>query len=171
MSMMSPRNRRSFFPNRSISSPPPLSTPSYQSKSAAASPVVTVRVAPSQPFSPFRSTIQEPSSQSSASHLHGMQQSTTNGGSVNLPSRKMTSGVCVSRGNELHQGGTSGCVKQSETGDKIDPKRVLEVLQELSRSRKRTRERERGRRLMGDCRERGGNVVAGNGISSVNMST
>ena len=99
-----------------------------------------------------------------------MQQSTTNGGSVNLTSGKMTSGTCVSRGNELYQGGTSGCVKQTETGDKIDPRRVLAVLQDLSRSRKRTRERERGRRLMGDCRERGGNVVTGNGISCVNMS-
>ena len=61
----------------------------------------------------------------------------------------------------MHQGGASGCFKQSETGDKIDPRRVLAVLQELSRSRKRTRERERGRRLMGDCRDRGGNVVTG----------
>ena len=165
MSLMSPRNRRSFIPYRSTSSPPPLSPLSRQAKSATSSPVVTVRVAPSQPFSPFRSTIQEPSStsQGSSSRHHGMPQSTSNSMNVSLPpGGKITS---VPRGNDIHTGGN--CVQQSETGDKIDPRRVLAVLQELSRSRKRTRERDRGKRLMGDCREHGGNVTGIHIISRV----
>ena len=56
------------------------------------------------------------------------------------------------------QSGAS-CVQQSAAGDKIDPRRVLAVLQELSRSRKRTRERDRGKRLMADCRDHGPNVT------------
>jgi hypothetical protein len=150
---MSPRNRRSFIPNRSASSPPPLSPYSRHTKSATASPVVTVRVAPSQPFSPFRSSIQDPASHSQGStRHHGIPQSATAGLNVTLPSGGKIGSL--TRNTDLH---SVSCVQQSETGDKIDPRRVLAVLQELSRSRKRTRERDRGKRLMNDCRDHGGN--------------
>ena len=67
------------------------------------------------------------------------------------------------RGELIHDTNEGGCVQQSENGDKVvDTRKVFAVLQEISRSRKRTRERERGRRLMSDCRDRGGNVVTGN---------
>ena len=152
---MSPRNRRSFIPNRSTSSPPPLSPYSRNNKSATSSPIVTVRVAPSQPFLPFQSSIQEPASHSQGStRHHGIPKSAITGLNVTLPSvGKIGS---LNRNNDLH--GVS-CVQQSETGDKIDPRRVLAVLQELSRSRKRTRERDRGKRLMNDCRDHGGNAT------------
>ena len=146
---MSPRNRRSFIPNRSASSPPPLSPHSRHTKSATASPVVTVRVAPSQPFSPFRSSIQEQTSHSQVpTRQHVVQQSTSTGVHITHSSGgKLGS---LNRNNDFH---ASSCVQQSETGDTIDSRRVLAVLQELSRSRKRTRERDRGKRMMGDCRD------------------
>ena len=151
---MSPRNRRSLIPNRSSSAAG--TSFSRKAKSAAASPVATVRVAPSQPFSPFRSTIQEPvlSSQGPGRH-HGIAHTaTTNIGASLATSGKMNS---LSRNIDMQSG--ASCVQQSAAGDKIDPRRVLAVLQELSRSRKRTRERDRGKRLMADCRDHGPNVT------------
>ena len=134
---------------RNRSSPPSLSPFSRHTKSATNSPVVTVRVAPSQPFSPFRSSMQDTAGKSQApSRHHGLPQ--TGGTGMNVPpGNKMSS---MSRANDINN---QSCVQQSESGDKIDPRRVLAVLQELSRSRKRTRERERGKRLMGDCRDHG----------------
>ena len=146
-SLMSPRNRRSIIRNRS--SPPTLSPFARHTKSATSSPVVTVRVAPSQPFSPFRSTMQDPTGKSQTpSRHHGMSHVAAVGMNVSLPN-KMSS---FSRPNDINN---QSCVRQSESGDKIDSRRVLAVLQELSRSRKRTRERERGKRFLGDCRDHG----------------
>ena len=156
VALMSPRNRRSFIPNRSTSSPAPLSPFTRHSKSAASSPTVTVRVAPSQPFSPFRSTIQDPTSNlQGPSRHHGMSQPAPSGMHIGHPSGGKISSV--TRGSDVHVGGS--CVQHSETGDRIDPRRVLAVLQELSRSRKRTRESHRGKRLIGDCRDLGSNVT------------
>ena len=148
-SLMSPRNRRSMIRNRS--SPPSLSPFSRHTRSATNSPVVTVRVAPSQPFSPFRSTMQDPTGKTQPpSRHHGLSQTAGSGMNVSLPpGNKMSS---LPRANDMN---SQSCVQQSESGDKIDPRRVLAVLQELSRSRKRTRERERGKRLMADCRDHG----------------
>ena len=101
----------------------------------------------------IRSTIQETTSNSQGPpRHHGIPPSTAGGVNVTLSSGGKISSL--PRNNDLH---TNSCVQQSETGDKIDPRRVFAVLQELSRSRKRTRERDRGKRLLGDCRDHGVN--------------
>ena len=84
------------------------------------------------------------------SRHHGLPQTGGSGLNISLPAgNKMGS---LSTANDIN---SQSCVQQSESGDKIDPRRVLSVLQELSRSRKRTRERERGKRMMSDCRDHG----------------
>ena len=91
------------------------------------------------------------------SQHHVLAQSGSNGVNATISSgTKITS---VSRCNDLQ---TGSCVQQTETGDKIDPRRVLAVLQELSRTRKRTRDRDRGKRLISDCRDPGGSVTGMN---------
>ena len=93
----------------------------------------------------------DPTGKSQApSRHHAMPQTAGGGMNVTLPSANKLSSF--SRPNDMNN---QSCVQQSDTGDKIDSRRVLAVLQELSRSRKRTRERERGKRFLGDCRDHG----------------